>query len=129
MFNKIIKLGQKKFNKSDQHHQDNNNNNNNTSTNTVVRGSRTTTPAPSSVSNGESQTTAQSPSQTPNHPMFTTTPILEVLPLLKDVSSSDRPLLFMKKAHMCSCHCDFSDTLIMPREKEIKTLLYLFNLI
>ncbi|CAL9246342.1 unnamed protein product [Arabidopsis halleri] len=125
MFNKIIKLGQKKFNKSDQHHQDNNN----TSTNTVVRGSRTTTAAPSSVSNGESQTTAQSPSQTPNHPMFSSTPILEVLPLLKDVSSSDRPLLFMKKAHMCSCQCDFSDTLIMPREKEIKrqTLLELVD--
>ena len=61
--------------------------------------------------------------------MFTSTPTLEVLPLLKDVSSSDRPLLFIKKAHMCSCQCDFSDTLIMPREKEIKrqTLLELVD--
>ncbi|KAH0912112.1 hypothetical protein HID58_035433 [Brassica napus] len=124
MFNKIKKLSQKKFNKSDQHNQDNNPTNTN-----VVRSSRATPTTASPLPNGESQTPAPSPSQTPNHPMFTSTPTLEVLPLLKDVSSSDRPLLFMKKAHMCSCQCDFSDTLIMPREKEIKrqTLLELVD--
>ncbi|KAJ4895855.1 Serine/threonine protein phosphatase 2A 57 kDa regulatory subunit B' epsilon isoform [Raphanus sativus] len=123
MLNKIKKLSQKKFNKSDQHNQDNNNNTN------VVRSSRPTATTASPLPNGESQTPAPSPSQTPNHPMFTSAPTLEVLPLLKDVSSSDRPLLFMKKSHMCSCQCDFSDALIMPREKEIKrqTLLELVD--
>ncbi|XP_010534420.1 PREDICTED: serine/threonine protein phosphatase 2A 57 kDa regulatory subunit B' epsilon isoform isoform X2 [Tarenaya hassleriana] len=119
MFNKIMKLGQKKFNKSDQHHQDISGN--------VLFGGRNT--ASASGNNGDSQSVGQSPSRTPNHPIFASAPVLEVLPLLKDVSSSDRAMLFMKKAHMCSCLCDFSDTLIMPREKEIKrqTLLELVN--
>lgn len=49
-----------------------------------------------------------------------TTPAIEVLPMFRDVPVPERQLLFLKKCQICCFQFDFSDTLKMVREKEIK---------
>ncbi|KAK2990967.1 hypothetical protein RJ640_007115 [Escallonia rubra] len=45
---------------------------------------------------------------------------IETLPLFKDVAPSERQNLFLRKLQICCFQFDFSDTLKMVREKEIK---------
>lgn len=47
---------------------------------------------------------------------------VETLPLFRDVPVHERQQLFLKKCHVCCFLFDFSDTLKMAREKEIKRL-------
>ncbi|KAA3464993.1 Serine/threonine phosphatase 2A 57 kDa regulatory subunit B' beta-like protein [Gossypium australe] len=60
-------------------------------------------------------------------PMFA----VEPLPLFKDVAVSDRQNLFLRKLQICCFRLDFSNTLKLVREKEIKrqTLLELVDFI
>lgn len=46
--------------------------------------------------------------------------IIETLPLFRDVPVSERQHLFLRKLQICCFQFDFSDTLRMVREKEIK---------
>ncbi|XP_052176382.1 serine/threonine protein phosphatase 2A 57 kDa regulatory subunit B' beta isoform-like isoform X2 [Diospyros lotus] len=45
---------------------------------------------------------------------------VETLPMLRDIPVSERQNLFLKKLQICCFQFDFSDTLKMVREKEIK---------
>ncbi|XP_057478568.1 serine/threonine protein phosphatase 2A 57 kDa regulatory subunit B' beta isoform-like [Actinidia eriantha] len=45
---------------------------------------------------------------------------IETLPMFRDVSVSERQNLFLRKLQVCCFQFDFSDTLKMVREKEIK---------
>ncbi|KAJ9554807.1 hypothetical protein OSB04_009421 [Centaurea solstitialis] len=52
--------------------------------------------------------------------MAAATAAIEALPMFRDVPVPERQLLFLKKCQVCCLHFDFSDTLKMVREKEIK---------
>ncbi|MBA0551421.1 hypothetical protein Golob_022306, partial [Gossypium lobatum] len=67
------------------------------------------------------------PPRTTLPPMFA----VEPLPLFKDVAVSDRQNLFLRKLQICCFRLDFSNTLKLVREKEIKrqTLLELVDFI
>ncbi|KAL5569435.1 hypothetical protein UlMin_026010 [Ulmus minor] len=88
---------------------------------TVNHASRTT--ISSAVVNSEPQAVAL-----PHH---SNAGVVEILPFLRDVAVSDRPVLFLRKLQVCWFQCDFSDTLKGVREKEIKrqTLLELVDFI
>ncbi|XP_057979248.1 serine/threonine protein phosphatase 2A 57 kDa regulatory subunit B' beta isoform-like [Malania oleifera] len=62
---------------------------------------------------------------------FLTSGPIEVLPLLRDVPLLDRSNLFLRKIQICCLLFDFSDTLKLVREKEIKrqTLLELVDFV
>ncbi|KAL6637138.1 hypothetical protein ACP70R_024714 [Stipagrostis hirtigluma subsp. patula] len=47
-------------------------------------------------------------------------PLLEPLPLLRDVAAADRPGLLLRKLRLVAALFDFSDSLKHPREKEAK---------
>jgi serine/threonine-protein phosphatase 2A regulatory subunit B' len=47
-------------------------------------------------------------------------PLLEPLPLLRDVAAADRPGLLLRKIRLVAAPLDFSDSLKHPREKEAK---------
>ncbi|KAI4346477.1 hypothetical protein L6164_007370 [Bauhinia variegata] len=46
--------------------------------------------------------------------------VIEMLPPLREVAVPEQPNLFLRKIKMCCVLCDFSSTLKMIREKEIK---------
>ncbi|KAK9068482.1 hypothetical protein SSX86_012596 [Deinandra increscens subsp. villosa] len=48
--------------------------------------------------------------------------VVEALPMFRDVAVSERQHLFLRKCKVCCFQFDFSDTLKMVREKEIKRL-------
>ncbi|MFS7908796.1 putative protein phosphatase 2A, regulatory B subunit, B56, armadillo-like helical [Helianthus anomalus] len=48
--------------------------------------------------------------------------VIEPLPMFRDVSVSERQHLFVRKCQVCCVQFDFSDTLKMVKEKEIKRL-------
>ncbi|KAK9058801.1 hypothetical protein SSX86_023644 [Deinandra increscens subsp. villosa] len=47
---------------------------------------------------------------------------VEPLPMIRDVPVSERQILFLRKCQVCCFQFDFTDTLKMVREKEIKRL-------
>nr|QIA97560.1 protein phosphatase 2A [Celmisia lyallii] len=47
---------------------------------------------------------------------------VEALPMFRDVPASERQQLFLRKCHVCCFLFDFTDTLKMVKEKEIKRL-------
>ncbi|KAH7537096.1 serine/threonine protein phosphatase 2A 57 kDa regulatory subunit B' beta isoform [Ziziphus jujuba] len=123
MFNKIIKRGHKKTSKSESN--DQSGFGNGPSSNVTVNHASRTAINSSSASSSNSDSQAVTSSTGPN------SGVIEVLPLLRDVVVSDRPVLFLRKLKVCCFQCDFSDTLKGVREKEIKrqTLLELVDFI
>ncbi|GAV67645.1 B56 domain-containing protein [Cephalotus follicularis] len=128
MLNKIIKLGQKRITKSDpnDHHHHHHGGV------TVNHASRVNPAALTPPTSTSSSST--SPSKQEESSSLTLLPIpttIGVLPSLKDVTASDRPNLFIRKAQLCCFICDFSDPMRGPREKEIKrqTLLEIVDYI
>ncbi|XP_052176381.1 serine/threonine protein phosphatase 2A 57 kDa regulatory subunit B' beta isoform-like isoform X1 [Diospyros lotus] len=101
MFNKIIKRGQRKLAKSDAH---------DFGSNVVVNHASRGGPVPSVANSGGAAAAAMAP------PWGT----VETLPMLRDIPVSERQNLFLKKLQICCFQFDFSDTLKMVREKEIK---------
>ncbi|KAI9156146.1 hypothetical protein LWI28_001282 [Acer negundo] len=80
----------------------------------------------SSVANSDQQLVASSPAPVP----VPFNPVIEDLPKFRDVYSSERANLFIKKTQLCCVLCDFTNNL-KSREKEIKgkTLLELVEFI
>ncbi|KAJ4720704.1 Serine/threonine protein phosphatase 2A regulatory subunit [Melia azedarach] len=109
MFNKIIKRGHRKGSKS-------------------VSNEMLVTVNHSSVGN-VLETQPGMPSPKPVLPPVVSNAVIENLPQFRDVSSSERPNLFIRKTQLCCVLCDFTDSLRMTREKEIKkkNLLELVN--
>ncbi|KAA8516583.1 hypothetical protein F0562_016911 [Nyssa sinensis] len=118
MFNKIMKRGHRKVSKSEEAYeyaQRGNRNSASVSTSNVVvnHASRGT---PTSA-------LANSVQQQPGGAVIAAAPpsgTIETLPLFRDVPVSERQNLFLRKLQICCFQFDFSDTLKMVREKEIK---------
>ncbi|XP_068652915.1 serine/threonine protein phosphatase 2A 57 kDa regulatory subunit B' beta isoform-like [Aristolochia californica] len=93
----------------------------------INHASRTT--LASSVANSQPNPVV-APTPTPDRGPLSPSAV-ETLPYFRDVSSSDRPALFLRKLQLCSIIFDFSDTLKSVREKETKrqTLLELVDYI
>ncbi|XAR69659.1 hypothetical protein NMG60_11001346 [Bertholletia excelsa] len=114
MLNRIMKRGQRKIPKSDTNDfgfvQQGNRNSGSVSTSNVVVNHASRAGPPLAVANsGGAAVSAAQPSGT-----------VEVLPIFRDVPVSERQNLFLRKLQICCFQFDFSDTLKMAREKEIK---------
>lgn len=107
MFNRFMKLGQKKASKPDGNGSKN-----------VSRPSDQ-----QAVAAAAAATTAAPP------PPFN--PVIEGLPKFKDVHSSERLNLFVRKTQLCCVVCDFTNNNSKPRDKETKakTLIELVEFI
>ncbi|XP_023753827.1 serine/threonine protein phosphatase 2A 57 kDa regulatory subunit B' beta isoform [Lactuca sativa] len=122
MLNKFMKRGQRKPSKSDTDTYGftppGNRNSESVSTSNVVvnHASRGGAP-PVANSIGQQQ---QTPSGTSIPPPPTGS--IESLPMFRDVPVSERQHLFLRKCQVCRFQFDFTDTLKMVREKEIKRL-------
>ncbi|XAR52324.1 hypothetical protein NMG60_11020319 [Bertholletia excelsa] len=107
MFNRIIKRGQRKGSKAE-----------------PIEPPSSNMPPPSVTVNHASRSAGGPPSAANSQQVSGGTPTgssaVEVLPLLKDVATTDRHYLFLRKLQICSFSFDFSDTLKSAREKEIK---------
>ncbi|NP_001146864.1 Serine/threonine protein phosphatase 2A regulatory subunit B' beta isoform [Zea mays] len=83
---------------------------------TVNHASRATAPSPSSPTSPH-----VAPSALATNPAGAASPpLLEPLPLLRDVAAADRPGLFLRKLRIVAALFDLSDSLKHPREKEAK---------
>ncbi|XP_077253119.1 serine/threonine protein phosphatase 2A 57 kDa regulatory subunit B' beta isoform-like [Tasmannia lanceolata] len=111
MFNKIIKRGSRKYSKSDANESAVYPYRNSGSGLTVNHASRTI--LSSSVPNSQPISASSIPSPRPS-------PVIETLPLFRDVAISDRQNLFLRKLQICCIQFDFNDTLKSVREKEAK---------
>ncbi|KAG8062122.1 hypothetical protein GUJ93_ZPchr0003g17448 [Zizania palustris] len=83
---------------------------------TVNHASRASAPSPSSPTSPHVAPSSLSANPA-SHP---SPPLLEPLPLLRDVSAADRPGLLLRKLRLVAALFDFSDSLKHPREKEAK---------
>ncbi|XXG40157.1 hypothetical protein AAC387_Pa01g0943 [Persea americana] len=127
MFNKIIKRGNRKPTKSDEaaiypygSSGYRNSGSASTSNVTVNHASRATVPSSQPPHLGAAP---------PPGAAFVSDPIVECLPLFRDVAVPDRLALFHRKLQLCCIMFDFSDTLKSAREKETKrqTLIELID--
>ncbi|XP_044979642.1 serine/threonine protein phosphatase 2A 57 kDa regulatory subunit B' alpha isoform-like [Hordeum vulgare subsp. vulgare] len=84
---------------------------------TVNHASRASAPAPPSPT---SPHLAPSAFAAAPSPAAAQPPLLEPLPLLRDVAAADRPGLLLRKLRLVAALFDFSDSLKHPREKEAK---------
>ncbi|KAL6894483.1 hypothetical protein ACP4OV_008581 [Aristida adscensionis] len=84
---------------------------------TVNHASRASAPSPSSPTSPHVAPAAFPASQAPPQP---SPPLLEPLPLIRDVAAADRPALILRKLRLVAALFDFSDSLKHPREKEAK---------
>lgn len=114
MFNKIIKRGQRKGSKSDNnidYGASGNRNSGSVSTSNVVvnHASRGGLTAGAGAGGGGSAGVVAAEPGT-----------IEVLPLFKDVPVGERQNLFLRKVQVCCFLFEFTDTMKMAREKEIK---------
>jgi serine/threonine-protein phosphatase 2A regulatory subunit B' len=84
---------------------------------TVNHASRATAPSPSSPTSPH-----VAPSAFATNPAVgaASPPLLEPLPLLRDVAAADRPGLILRKLRLVAALFDLSDSLKHPREKEAK---------
>eukprot|EP00267_Zea_mays_P020368 XP_008643629.1 uncharacterized LOC100281610 isoform X2 [Zea mays] len=84
---------------------------------TVNHASRATAPSPSSPTSPH-----VTPSAFATNPAVgaASPPLLEPLPLLRDVAAADRPGLILRKLRLVAALFDLSDSLKHPREKEAK---------
>lgn len=113
MFNKIIKRGQRKGSKSDNnidYGATGSRNSGSVSTSNVVvnHASRGGPVGGSTAGGGYAGTVVADPGS------------IETLPLFKDVPVAERQNLFLRKVRVCCFLFEFSDTMKMVREKEIK---------
>uniref|UniRef100_A0A5B6Z4X6 Serine/threonine protein phosphatase 2A regulatory subunit n=1 Tax=Davidia involucrata TaxID=16924 RepID=A0A5B6Z4X6_DAVIN len=125
MFNKIMKRGHRKVSKSDDYYPGNRNSGLVSTSNIVVNHASRGAPA---------SALANSVQQQPGGAVIAAAPpsgTIETLPLFRDVPVSERQNLFLRKLQICCFQFDFSDTLKMLREKEIKrqTLVELVDFI
>lgn len=117
MLNKIIKRGHKKVPKSDASDfgvvQSGNRSSGSVSTSNVVvnHASRVT---------GAGTCTAGTSAGTKMSVAVPAPGTIEALPMLKDVAVTERQSLFLRKLQVCCYQFDFTDTMKMVREKEIK---------
>ncbi|XP_062212050.1 serine/threonine protein phosphatase 2A 57 kDa regulatory subunit B' beta isoform-like isoform X2 [Phragmites australis] len=84
---------------------------------TVNHASRASVPSPSSPTSPHVAPAAFPANPVSSHP---SPPLLEPLPLLRDVAAADRPGLLLRKLRLVAALFDFSDSLKHPREKEAK---------
>ncbi|XP_024983909.1 serine/threonine protein phosphatase 2A 57 kDa regulatory subunit B' beta isoform-like [Cynara cardunculus var. scolymus] len=122
MLNKFMKRGQKKPSKSDTdaygYPPPGNRNSESVSTsNVVVNHASRGAAAPGPNNLGQQQPLAGGAAAAPPP-----TGTVEALPLFRDVPVSERQQLFYRKCRVCRFQFDFSDTLKMAREKEIKRM-------
>lgn len=112
MFNKIIKRGQRKGSKSDNnidYAATGNRNSGSVSTSNVVVNHASRGGLTAGVGGGGSGGVVAAEPGT-----------IEVLPLFKDVPVGERQNLFLRKVQVCCFLFEFTDTMKMAREKEIK---------
>ncbi|XP_073138999.1 serine/threonine protein phosphatase 2A 57 kDa regulatory subunit B' beta isoform [Henckelia pumila] len=129
MFNKIMKRGHRKVAKSDADYgyMPQNRSSESVSTSDVVINHASRSGGP--VSNSHQPQHVASAAVVP--PPLPSTGTIENLPMFRDVMVAERQNLFLRKLQIC-CFCfDFSETLKMLREKEIKrqTLVELVDFI
>lgn len=119
MLNKFMKRGQKKPSKSDTdvygHTPPGNRNSESVSTSNVVVNHASRGAANLGQQQQPAGGAAAAPAPAP-------TGTVEALPLFRDVPLSERQHLFLRKCRVCRFQFDFSDTLKMAREKEIKRM-------
>jgi serine/threonine-protein phosphatase 2A regulatory subunit B' len=84
---------------------------------TVNHASRATVASPSSPTSPHVAASALSTNQAAG---AASPPLLEPLPLLRDVAAADRPGLLLRKLRLVAAIFDLSDSLKHPREKEAK---------
>lgn len=84
---------------------------------TVNHASRATAPSPSSPTSPHVATSAFAANTAAG---ASSPPLLEPLPLLRDVAAADRPGLLLRKLRLVAALFDLSDSLKHPREKEAK---------
>ncbi|KAK7343381.1 hypothetical protein VNO77_12071 [Canavalia gladiata] len=111
MFNKIIKLAHKKTSKPEFPE---NSQNGDQFYEVVVKHASRAAIAISDVQN------LPPPPPPPSAAEPSTSPVIELLPPLRDVAVSERATLFLRKVQLCCFLCDFSDTLKCVYEKETK---------
>uniref|UniRef100_A0A5B6Z3V9 Serine/threonine protein phosphatase 2A regulatory subunit n=1 Tax=Davidia involucrata TaxID=16924 RepID=A0A5B6Z3V9_DAVIN len=129
MFNKIMKRGHRKVSKSEEAYgyapPGNRNSGSVSTSNVVVKHASRGAPASALINSVQQQ---------PGGAVIAAVPpsgTIETLPFLRDVPVSERQNLFLRKLQICCFQFDFSDTLKMLREKEIKrqTLVELVDFI
>lgn len=87
---------------------------------TVNHASRASAPSPSSPTSPHVAPAAFQANQAAVAASQSSAPLLEPLPLLRDVAAADRPGLLLRKLRLVAALFDFSDSLKHPREKEAK---------
>ncbi|KAK3149718.1 hypothetical protein QOZ80_3AG0221520 [Eleusine coracana subsp. coracana] len=87
---------------------------------TVNHASRASAPSPSSPTSPHLAPAAFQANQAAVAASQSSAPLLEPLPLLRDVAAADRPGLLLRKLRLVAALFDFSDSLKHPREKEAK---------
>ncbi|XP_015690016.2 serine/threonine protein phosphatase 2A 57 kDa regulatory subunit B' alpha isoform-like [Oryza brachyantha] len=87
---------------------------------TVNHASRASAPSPSSPTSPHVAATSSAFAAGNAAASQPAPPLLEPLPLLRDVAAADRPGLLLRKLRLVAALFDFSDSLKHPREKEAK---------
>jgi serine/threonine-protein phosphatase 2A regulatory subunit B' len=87
---------------------------------TMNHASRASAATPSSPTSPHLAPAAFQASQAAVASSQSSAPLLEPLPLLRDVAAADRPGLLLRKLRLVAALFDFSDLLKHPREKEAK---------
>ncbi|KAL8518068.1 hypothetical protein ACS0TY_009379 [Phlomoides rotata] len=103
MFNRIMKRGQKKPSKPE-----------------VIEAPMATSAPANVIVNHASRAPTAAPQPAAPPPVPPNPGVVEVLPQLKDISLSERHVVFIRKVQVCCFMFDFTDTMKSAREKEIK---------